>query len=111
MSYLQRLIVFSMRNFWISKRGDINWPICDPDISPMDFFFLWEYLASKVFKINPELKEHIREEMQKHFSETLASQPMKISASGCSSVTIVKDHIWMMQFKKMESAFMYLYNK
>ena len=53
-----------MRNFWISKRGDINWPTLNPDLSPMDFFFLCEYFKSKVFKSNPELKELIREEMQ-----------------------------------------------
>ena len=61
MSHL-RLIMFSMRNFWISKGDDINWPTRSPDLSPMDFF-LWEYLKIKVFKSNPELKEYICEEI------------------------------------------------
>ena len=48
-------------------------------------------LKSKVFKSNLELKEHIREKC-KTFPETLASQSMKISAPGCSSVKIVEHH-------------------
>ena len=31
---------------------------------PQWIFFLWEYLKINVFKSNPELKEHISEEMQ-----------------------------------------------
>ena len=55
MSHL-RLIVFSI------QRGDINWPTHSPDLSPIDFFF--GDTLKVVFKSNPELKEHIREEMQ-----------------------------------------------
>ena len=32
--------------------------------NPQSDFCLWGYIKSEVFKSNPELKEHIREEMQ-----------------------------------------------
>jgi hypothetical protein len=26
---------------WIGRRGPINWPVRSPDLTPLDFFFLW----------------------------------------------------------------------
>ncbi|CAH2088888.1 unnamed protein product [Euphydryas editha] len=58
----------------ISRRGDINWPLRSPDLTPMDFF-LWGYLKSKVFTSHTasieDLKENIRNEMQNISPNTL----------------------------------------
>uniref|UniRef100_A0A8D9B3Q2 Transposase n=1 Tax=Cacopsylla melanoneura TaxID=428564 RepID=A0A8D9B3Q2_9HEMI len=51
----------------ISKRGDVNWPPCSPDLSVCDFF-LWGYLKNKVYVDQPrtldELKDAISQEIR-----------------------------------------------
>ena len=59
---------------------------------PQLIFFLWGYLKRKFFKINSELKKHICKEMLNISRNTCQS----VSAPCCSSVKIIKDHIWMM---------------
>lgn len=50
----------------ISRRGNLNWPPRNPDLSPLDYF-AWGYLKSKVYQNNPtnltQLKQNIRSEM------------------------------------------------
>lgn len=51
----------------ISRNGDIPWPARSPDLTAPDFF-LWGYLKSKVFEVNPprnkeDLKARIRQEI------------------------------------------------
>lgn len=50
----------------ISKRGDVDWPPCSPDLTPCDYF-LWGYLKNKVYMEKPstlnELKGAIKREI------------------------------------------------
>lgn len=51
----------------ISKRGNVDWPPCSPDLSACDFF-LWGYLKNKVYIHKPrtldELKDAISQEIR-----------------------------------------------
>jgi len=51
---------------WIGRRGEVEWPVCSPDLTPQDFG-LWGYLKDRVFARNPkiisELKQIITEEV------------------------------------------------
>ena len=37
----------------ISRKGDIVWPACSPDINPLDFF-IWGFAKTFVFNRRPE---------------------------------------------------------
>jgi hypothetical protein len=47
---------------WIGRRGPTEWPPRSPDLTPLDFF-LWGWLKSKVYKIQPTTLHDLREEI------------------------------------------------
>ena len=98
----------------ISKRGDTNWPSPSPDLSSVDFF-LWGYLKSKVFKSNPatlkKLKKHIHEEMQNISGKTCQSVIENFYSRLQQCQNNQGSHMNDVILKKMESLFVYIYNK
>ena len=52
----------------ISRFGDVPWPPLSPDLSTCDFFFLWDYLKSRVYahksRTLNDLKEAIQQEIR-----------------------------------------------
>ena len=50
---------------WIGRSGLISWAPRSPDSTPLDFFFLWRYIKTKVYKTmvndTADLKETIEQ--------------------------------------------------
>ena len=37
------------KNRWIGRKGTVEYPTRSPDLTPLDFFFLWSFLKDKVY--------------------------------------------------------------
>lgn len=44
---------------WIGRAGPVHWPARSPDLTPLDFF-LWGYVKSKVYELEPTTVEDMK---------------------------------------------------
>jgi len=57
-------------NWWIGRRGQIEWAPCSPDLSPLNYF-LWDYLKGKVYVTKPRNLEELRQGLLKKLHSLL----------------------------------------
>ncbi|XP_076237366.1 uncharacterized protein LOC143181061 [Calliopsis andreniformis] len=53
---------------WIGRLGPVAWPPRSPDLTPLDFF-LWEYVKQKVYGVEIESVDMLRDRIQNAFEE------------------------------------------
>ena len=62
-------------NYWIGRKGPVDWPARSPDLTPCDFF-LWGHIKAKVYATpvssTEELRHRIKSECRRIRPETLA---------------------------------------
>jgi len=46
---------------WIGRGGPIPWPPQSPDLSPLDFFFLWRYIKNIVYAEKIRNIQHLQD--------------------------------------------------
>uniref|UniRef100_H2ZS87 Tc1-like transposase DDE domain-containing protein n=1 Tax=Latimeria chalumnae TaxID=7897 RepID=H2ZS87_LATCH len=44
---------------WIGRHGPIAWPLCSPDLSPLDYV-LWGYVKTVVYSSKPQSLDELR---------------------------------------------------
>lgn len=52
---------------FIGNRGNIPWPACSPDLTPMDFF-LWGALKNEVYKFEIDNVDQIKAKIREHIA-------------------------------------------
>ena len=56
------------QNRWIGRGGPVGWPPRSPDMTPLDFF-LWGYVKSKVYIVEPTTIENMQERIRTCINE------------------------------------------
>ncbi|KZC08938.1 hypothetical protein WN55_00288 [Dufourea novaeangliae] len=47
-------------NKWIGRGGLVSWPLCSPDLTPLDYF-LWGVLKNAVYQEVPTTPENMKQ--------------------------------------------------
>ncbi|XP_076305614.1 uncharacterized protein LOC143222676 [Tachypleus tridentatus] len=50
----------NLPNRWIGRRGSTEFPSRSPDLTPLDFFFLWGYVKDNVYSTKPAAINELR---------------------------------------------------